>query len=56
MSLILDDVPPAPHERFPQAVVERRFAIVRISELCITDIINSAFDDWTIQSNVEGLP
>ena len=55
MSLTRDDLP-SPHERFPQAVAERRFALVMVSEFLIADLIADGLDGREFRCGVEGLP
>ena len=56
MSLSLEDLAPPPPERFPQAVAERRFALVAVSEFVIGDLIQEGLEGREFRAEVEGLP
>ena len=56
MAIIPKDLEPFPHDRFPQAVAERRFVLVAVDESLIADLISEGLEGRNFRSNIEGLP
>lgn len=56
MEINPDELPPMPHDRFPQAVAERRFVLVAVDQGFIADLITNGMEGREFRSNIEGLP